>query len=67
MPISDTTEAMSTTSPATATSGWDASGEYVERKKKEHADEAACAALKARWQGVKGLDGGLLSGAVTSV
>ena len=54
MPTSDAAEARSAASGATATSGWDANGEYVERSRSGAADgDAAC---KARWRGIKGLD-----------
>lgn len=44
-----------TPSAQEVTSGWDANGEYVVRKKSRAAEGDAC--TKARWRGIKGLDG----------
>ena len=38
--------------PSTHESGWDANGEYVVRQTSAESD-----ACKARWRGIKGLDG----------
>ena len=55
MPVTESPSELRDATPP-GTSGWDAAtGEYVESKRRSDAtDDAAC---KARWRGVKGLDG----------